>query len=69
MDEIANSLCPAKKAQLHEVADGLLKVYQTLARMRYLDSSWIAQPPYANVGTELLPMWKRFEVDPAIIYL
>ncbi|KAK4226843.1 hypothetical protein QBC38DRAFT_545641 [Podospora fimiseda] len=70
MDEIANNLPPAKKAQLHEVADGLLKIYRTLARMRYIEDSWIQEAPYANLDTQLLPMWKSYDnIDAEIIYL
>ncbi|KAK4462890.1 hypothetical protein QBC42DRAFT_325907 [Cladorrhinum samala] len=69
MEEITSALSSAQKAQLHQVADGLLEIYQTLVRMAYLDASWIARPPYQDVDSRLVPMWKSFKLDPAVIYL
>lgn len=34
-------LTPKQKARLHEVADLMLQIYQTLARARYISASWI----------------------------
>jgi len=60
-------LTPSQKAELHEVADGMLKVYQTLVRMRYLDASLIQEGPH-NVD-HLLPLYRSLGLDPSIIYL
>ncbi|OAQ86107.1 hypothetical protein VFPBJ_00147 [Purpureocillium lilacinum] len=60
-------LTPSQKAKLHEVADGMLKVYQTLVRMRYLDASLIQEGPH-NVD-HLLPLYRSLGLDPSIIYL
>ncbi|KAH6688886.1 hypothetical protein F5X68DRAFT_274942 [Plectosphaerella plurivora] len=67
MDQLAASLKRSQKAKLHEVADGLLEVYRTLVRMRYLDASWIYEGPHDL--TELLPVCEELALDPSIIYL
>lgn len=69
MEEITSTLSSAQKAQLHQVADGLLEIYQTLVRMAYLNASWIQRPPHQKLASHLVPMWKSFNLDPAIIYL
>ncbi|KAH6690703.1 hypothetical protein F5X68DRAFT_203549 [Plectosphaerella plurivora] len=67
MEAITSSLTPAEKAKLHEVADGLLNVYRTLARMTHLESSWIKEGPHDM--TSLLPECKEMGLDASIIYL
>ncbi|PWY94635.1 hypothetical protein BO94DRAFT_531577 [Aspergillus sclerotioniger CBS 115572] len=56
-----------QKAQLQEVADLMLEIYQTLARMRYLDPRGIQIGPH-NI-TELRPLYEQHGLDPSIIYL
>lgn len=60
-------LSPSKKAQLHEVADLLLEVYRTLARMRFLDPSWILEGPHDIEA--LRPLYHSHGLDASIIYL
>ncbi|UNI24015.1 hypothetical protein JDV02_009795 [Purpureocillium takamizusanense] len=60
-------LTPSQKAQLHEVADGMLKVYQTLVRMRYLDASLIQEGPHDI--DHLMPLYRSLGLDPSIVYL
>ncbi|KAM0324368.1 hypothetical protein ACHAQA_008149 [Verticillium albo-atrum] len=67
MDEVADRVPARQKAQLHEVADGLLQVYRTLARMQYLDPSWIHTGPHDM--TLLLPVCRELAIDDAVIYL
>jgi hypothetical protein len=62
-----DALTTSQKAQLHEVADLMLEIYRTLARMRYLDSSWIYEGPH-NIDA-LLPMYHSCGLDASIIYL
>ncbi|RHZ59259.1 uncharacterized protein CDV56_106248 [Aspergillus thermomutatus] len=64
MDDL---LRPDQKARLHEVADLMLEIYQTLAHMRYLDPAGIEQGPH-NIDN-LRPMYEKLKLDPAIIYL
>lgn len=67
MDAITDSLTPTQTSQLHEVADLLLTIYHTLARMRYLDPSWIQPGPHDL--TPHLPLYTSLALDPSIIYL
>ncbi|OJJ49481.1 hypothetical protein ASPZODRAFT_140378 [Penicilliopsis zonata CBS 506.65] len=62
-----NGLWRDETAQLHEVADLMLKIYETLARMRYIDPSAIERGPH-NV-TELLPLYETLGLDSSVIYL
>jgi hypothetical protein len=64
---IMDGLNSAKKAQLHEIADLMLEIYRTLARMQYLDPSWIREGPH-NVDA-LLPLYHSLGLDPSITYL
>lgn len=64
----ANSLSPAQKAQLHQVADLTLDIYETLARMRFLDPQEIIRGPH-QPDQELLAEYKQHNLDPSIIYL
>lgn len=62
-----DSLTPAKKAQLKEVADLVLEIYRTLVRMRYLDALWISEGPHDIEA--LLPMYRSYVLDDSVIYL
>ncbi|PGG95837.1 hypothetical protein AJ79_09846 [Helicocarpus griseus UAMH5409] len=67
MDNLNLDFDQAQKAQLHEVADLLLEIYRTLARMRYLDLEWIQQGPHDIQN--ILPACRELKLDPSIIYL
>ncbi|RAL15788.1 uncharacterized protein BO97DRAFT_383518 [Aspergillus homomorphus CBS 101889] len=56
-----------QKAQLHEVADLMLEIYQTLVDMRYLDPMSIQMGPH-NL-TALNPQFQELDIDPAVQYL
>ncbi|PGH19540.1 hypothetical protein AJ80_03876 [Polytolypa hystricis UAMH7299] len=60
-------LTPTQKSQLHEVADLMLEIYHTLARMRYLNEAWIQPGPHKIDA--LMPLYHRLRLDPSIIYL
>jgi hypothetical protein len=62
-----DQLTPSAKTKLHQVSAGMLEIYRTLVRMRYLDASWIHEGPH-NVDA-LLPMYQSYKLDPAVIYL
>ncbi|RLL94672.1 hypothetical protein CFD26_102503 [Aspergillus turcosus] len=64
---MADQLPLDQKARLHEVASLILGIYQTLAQMRYLDPAGIEQGRH-NIDN-LRPMYKTFNLDPAITYL
>lgn len=64
---IGDSLTATQKAQLHEVADGMLKIYRTLERMQYLHPSWIVPGPHSIDA--LLPLYHSLGLDDSIIYL
>ncbi|KAE8168559.1 hypothetical protein BDV40DRAFT_307227 [Aspergillus tamarii] len=54
-------------ANLHEVADLMLEIYQTLANMRFLNPAGIIKGPHdINNVREL---YKKLDLDPSIIYL
>ncbi|GLA76990.1 hypothetical protein AtubIFM55763_008868 [Aspergillus tubingensis] len=57
----------AQKAQLHEVAQLMLEIYQTLAQMRYLDPKTIQTGPHDI--SKMRPVYEKHGLDPAIIYL
>lgn len=63
-----DSLTPAKKAQLHEVADLMFEIYRTLVRMRYLDASWICEGPH-EIDEALLAIYRAHGLDDSVIYL
>ncbi|KAM0329997.1 hypothetical protein ACHAQA_004166 [Verticillium albo-atrum] len=67
MEAISAKLKPYQKEQLHEVADGMLKVYRTLVRMQYLEDSWIQEGPHDLAA--ILPFCERLGLDVSIIYL
>ncbi|KAK3900744.1 hypothetical protein C8A05DRAFT_35594 [Staphylotrichum tortipilum] len=60
-------LTPKQKARLHEVADLLLEIYQTLARMRRIEAAWIQPSPHDL--TAHLPLYASLGLDPRVIYL
>lgn len=57
----------SQKARLQEIADGMLKIYHTLARMSYLDPGYIHPGPHDI--SSLLPLYQSFKLSPSIIYL
>jgi hypothetical protein len=71
VNEKMDRLPEDQKADLHEVADLMLEIYQTLAKMRYIDASQIVQGPHDI--TETLSHYDDGEtilgLDPAIKYL
>ncbi|KAJ9390866.1 hypothetical protein DTO063F5_1310 [Paecilomyces variotii] len=62
-----DQLPPDQKVRLHEVADSLLEIYQTLARMRFIDPEGIQKGPHDI--KDLLPLYEEHGLDPSIIYL
>ncbi|KAI0473639.1 hypothetical protein GGR56DRAFT_696067 [Xylariaceae sp. FL0804] len=64
----AASLPPEQKARLHEVADLMLEIYQTLVEMRYLEPEGIIRGPH-HIDQELLAECNKHGLDPAVIYL
>lgn len=62
-----DSISPQEKAQLHEVADLMLGIYQTLVDMRYLDPVGVIQGPH-NM-TDLEHQFEELGIDPSIRYL
>ncbi|KAK4040850.1 hypothetical protein C8A01DRAFT_45872 [Parachaetomium inaequale] len=62
-----DALAPKKKAKLHEVADLMLEIFNTLARMRYLEPEWIQPGPH-DLST-MMPFYASLGLDPSIIYL
>ena len=62
-----DTLSPEKKAQLHEVRDLMLEIYQTLVRMRYLKPEWIHEGPH-NLDA-LQSLYESLNLDPSVIYL
>jgi len=61
------ALTPRETSRLHTVASGLLNVYRTLQRMRYLHPSWIHPGPHDI--TSLLPLYNSLSLSPSTIYL
>ncbi|KAK7433043.1 hypothetical protein QQZ08_000516 [Neonectria magnoliae] len=62
-----DSITPTEKAKLDEVAGLMLEIYQTLARMRYLDPAWIQPGPHDIKA--LIPMYRFHGLDDSIMYL
>jgi hypothetical protein len=60
-------LSERQKAKLHRVAAGLLEIYHTLARMRYLPPAWIHPGPHDLAA--LHPVFQSLALDPRIVYL
>lgn len=63
----ATGVSAEQKAQLEEVAEGMLHVYQTLAAMRYIREEGIIEGPH-NIEN-LRDTYAKHNLDPAIIYL
>lgn len=61
------ALTHEQKAKLHEVADLVLQIYHTLARMRHLDADWIQPGPH-DVSA-LGPLYASLGLDPRVVYL
>jgi hypothetical protein len=60
-------LSEEQKCRLHEVADLMLDIYQTLAKMRYIDPAGIKIGPHdtSGVGSQ----YEEYGLDPTIKYL
>jgi hypothetical protein len=67
MESISETPTPKQQARLHEVADLMLEIYNTLARMLYLEPEWIHPGPHDL--TPLMPLYECLHLDPSIIYL
>ncbi|KAK4122195.1 hypothetical protein N657DRAFT_621398 [Parathielavia appendiculata] len=67
MESIAGSLTAKQKKRLHGVAGQMLDIYNTLARMRYLEPEWIQAGPH-DVSS-LMPLYRSLKLDLSIIYL
>ena len=67
LETLAQSLTAREKARLHEVADLLLQVYHTLARMRYLEPEWIQPGPHDL--DEHMALYSSLDLDRSTIYL
>lgn len=67
MEELRSGLDPVQRAQLHDVADHLLTIYKTIARMRYLKSEWIEAGPHDI--SDKLSAYRKFNIDDSILYL
>ncbi|OJJ73413.1 hypothetical protein ASPBRDRAFT_503137 [Aspergillus brasiliensis CBS 101740] len=63
MAEISQS----QKANLHEVAQLMLEIYETLSQMRYFETKAIQNGPHDI--TKMRPVYEKHGLDPAIIYL
>lgn len=64
----ADSVSAEQKDRLHEVANELLNIYQTLVDMRYVDPEALTRGPH-ELSAELLAGYARCDLDPAIVYL
>lgn len=62
-----DSISPQQKALLHEVADLMLDIYQTLVDMRYLEPVGVIQGPHNMTALE--PQFEELDIDPSIRYL
>ncbi|QMW44378.1 hypothetical protein G4B11_007798 [Aspergillus flavus] len=60
-------LTPTQKANLHEVADLMLEIYQTLANMRFLNPAGIIKGPH-NIDN-VRELYEKLGLDPSITYL
>jgi hypothetical protein len=67
MEAIKAGLSQDMVRRLHEVADGMLKVYRTLAHMQYLEDSWIEKGPH-DIDAQI-PAWREAGTADSIIYL
>ncbi len=64
----ADTLSAEQKAQLAEVADALLTIYETLVKMRYVDPKALVRGPH-ELSKDLLSLYEKEGLDPAVIYL
>jgi hypothetical protein len=64
----AEALSAEQKERLHEVADQLLSIYQTLIKMRYVHPNAVVRGPH-EFDDKLLAAYAECGLDPAIIYL
>lgn len=64
----ADSLSIEQKQNLQEVADLLLRIYETLVNMRYIDPVALIRGPH-ELDQQLLAEYEKHSLDPAIIYL
>lgn len=60
-------LTPGEKARLHNVADLVLQIYLTLARMRHVDPDTIQRGPHDL--SDLYPLFDSLCLDPRVVYL
>ncbi|OGM41830.1 hypothetical protein ABOM_009640 [Aspergillus bombycis] len=60
-------LTSTQKANLHEIADLMLEIYQTLANMRFLNPAGIIKGPHNTDNA--LELYQELGLDPSIIYL
>lgn len=67
MEEITARLEEWQKEQLQEVADGMLKIYRTLARMQFIDDHIIEEGPHDLEN--MLSVYRELNIDDSIIYL
>ncbi|OAA38822.1 hypothetical protein NOR_06475 [Metarhizium rileyi] len=56
-----------QRQQLREVADHMLDIYRTLARMKYIEYDWIVQGPYGI--SNLVSIYRGFGLHDPVIYL
>lgn len=65
---VSDTLSAEQKARLHEIADLMLQIYETLAEMQYICPAGIIRGPH-NIPDEMQQLYKDLELDPSIIYL
>lgn len=58
-------ISPSQQAQLQEIADLMLQIYETLAAMRYIPSSSIVPGPHEID----LTLAAELELDPLVVHL
>lgn len=64
----ASSLSAEQKERLHEVADLLLQIYQTLIEMRHIHPEALRKGPH-TFSEEILTIYEECKIAPSIIYL
>lgn len=62
-----DGLSAEQRAQLHQVADLMLAIYQTLVDMCYVHPDGIIEGPHDI--TQMSSVWQQHKLDPAIVYL
>lgn len=65
MSSSSTVISPSQQAQLQEIADLMLQIYETLAAMRYIPTSSIVPGPHEID----LTLAAKLELDPLVIYL